>query len=100
MEALQREIGRIIPSVFPHLDLEAPHAGERTGTFDGPGSPRAAGWASPGSSGTTSGEPRSGAWRSAGVPRSVAMKITGHKTESVYRRYALVDAAASDEGLA
>ena len=27
----------------------------------------------------------------AGVPRSVAMKITGHKTESIYRRYAIVD---------
>ena len=24
------------------------------------------------------------------VPRSVAMKITGHRTESVYRRYAIV----------
>ena len=26
----------------------------------------------------------------AGVPRSAAMKLTGHKTESVYRRYAVV----------
>lgn len=27
----------------------------------------------------------------AGVPRSVAMSMVGHKTESVYRRYAIVD---------
>ena len=26
----------------------------------------------------------------ASVPRSVAMKLTGHKTESIYRRYAIV----------
>ena len=35
----------------------------------------------------------------AGVPRSVAMKLTGHKTESVYRRYAIADVAALAEGV-
>ncbi|HVO09991.1 MAG TPA: site-specific integrase [Vicinamibacteria bacterium] len=34
----------------------------------------------------------------AGVPRSTAMKLVGHKTESVYRRYAIVDAAMLKEG--
>jgi hypothetical protein len=29
----------------------------------------------------------------AGVPRSVAMKLIGHKTENVYRRYAIVSDA-------
>ena len=27
------------------------------------------------------------------MPRSVAMKLTGHKTENVYRRYAIVSDA-------
>src|SRR5205814_448445 len=36
----------------------------------------------------------------AGVPRSVAMKMVGHRTESIYRRYAIVDEAMLKEGSA
>jgi len=36
----------------------------------------------------------------AGVSRSVAMKLTGHKTEAVYRRYAIVSEADLREGVA
>jgi integrase len=35
----------------------------------------------------------------AGVSRSAAMKLTGHKTESAYRRYAIAAAAALAEGV-
>ena len=31
------------------------------------------------------------------MPRSAAMKMTGHKTEAVYRRYAIVDPAMLQE---
>jgi len=36
----------------------------------------------------------------AGVPRSAAMKMTGHKTESVYRRYAIVDESMLHDAVA
>ena len=36
----------------------------------------------------------------AGVPRSVAMSIVGHKTESIYRRYVIVDEAMHREAAA
>ena len=36
----------------------------------------------------------------ASVPRSTAMKMVGHKTESIYRRYAIVDEAMPKEGAA
>jgi|SRR5215510_10069041 len=34
----------------------------------------------------------------AGVPRSTAMKMVGHRTESIYRRYAIVDETMLKEG--
>jgi integrase len=34
----------------------------------------------------------------AGVPRSTAMRMVGHKTEAIYRRYAIVDEAMLREG--
>ena len=36
----------------------------------------------------------------AGVPHSTAMSLVGHKTESIYRRYAIVDEAMLQEGAA
>jgi integrase len=36
----------------------------------------------------------------AGVPRSTAMQMVGHKTESIYRRYAIVDPAMLREAAA
>jgi len=35
----------------------------------------------------------------AGVPRSVAMQLTGHRTEAVYRRYAIMAEADLREGV-
>jgi integrase len=36
----------------------------------------------------------------ASVPRSTAMKLTGHLTDSIYNRYAIVDSAMLEEGVA
>jgi len=91
VKALEKKLERIVPWLFPHLD--SPHAG--TPILD----PRKA-WAQ---ACKQAGLPevlihdlRRSAVRNmekVGVPRSVAMKISGHKTESVYRRYAIVSDA-------
>jgi integrase len=36
----------------------------------------------------------------AGVPRSAAMKLTGHLTDAIYNRYAIVDSSMLEEGVA
>ena len=89
-----------MPYVFPHLDPESPHAGNQLSDFRRT-------WATAcrraGLTGKIRHDFRRTAVRNmerAGVPRSVAMKITGHKTELIYRRYAIVDTKAIDEGLA
>ncbi len=90
VKALQRE-GRIVTALFPHLD--GPHIGQPRHNLRKAwrAACRAAGLP-----GLLVHDLRRSAVRSmerAGVPRSVAMKLTGHKTESVYRRYAIVSDA-------
>ncbi len=91
VKALEKKLGRIVPWLFPHLEgtlagrriMEPRKAWKRAC--------RAAGYP-----GLLIHDLRRSAVRNmkqAGVPRSVAMKITDHKTESVYRRYAIVSDA-------
>jgi integrase len=85
-EALQRKTGRIIPCVFHRR-----------------GQPMKSFWKAWKSACKAAGVPgriphdfRRTAVRNlerAGVSRSVAMKMVGHKTEAIYRRYAIVSDA-------
>ena len=86
VKALERRLGRILPMLFPHL------TGRRAGT---PRREFRKAWAA-GCPGMLRHDFRRTAVRNlerSGVPRSVAMKITGHRTEAVYRRYAIVSDA-------
>jgi integrase len=85
---LERRLGRVIPWIFPHLDGK--YIGQRMvdvrrvweGACRDAGVP-----------GILIHDLRRSAVRNmeaAGVPRSVAMKLTGHKTERIYARYSIV----------
>jgi integrase len=95
VDALGKELGRIIPFLFPHFD--GTHRGdERRGFRKAWASARKAA----GVPGRIPHDFRRTAVRNlerAGGPRSVAMKITGHKTEAVYRRYPIVSDADLQE---
>jgi len=91
VEALERKLGRVIPELLPHLSGR--HAGLRVADLRKTWG-RACRKAS--RPGILFHDLRRSAVRNleaAGVSRSVAMKITGHKTEAVYRRYAIVSDA-------
>jgi integrase len=92
---LERKAERVIPWLFPHLD--GAHAGERIAD---PRKAWEAACRASGLPGLLIHDLRRSAVRNmeqAGVPRSVAMKLTGHKTENVYRRYAIVSDADLEE---
>ena len=89
---LERETGRIITAVFHR-------SGKAVLSVDGAW--RAAATAA-GLPGALFHDLRRSAVRNmeaAGVSRSVAMKLSGHRTESIFRRYAIADSVALAEGV-
>jgi integrase len=92
VRGLERRLGQVVRYVFPHVG-KGKRAGQRRRDF------RKA-WATACRKAGLLGRVRHDFRRTAvrnlerrGVSRSVATKITGHKTESVYRRYAIVSDA-------
>jgi integrase len=98
---IERATGQIIPWVFVHFDSDGrTPLGSPIKDFRGA-------WAkacrAAGVPGRLVHDFRRTAVRNlerAGVPRSAAMRMTGHKTEAVYRRYAIVDSGMLQEAAA
>jgi integrase len=91
VRALEHQLGRVIPWLFPHFDGRFVGSRQLDPRRTWDAACRAAGVP-----GLLLHDLQRSAVRNmeqAGVPRSVATKLTGHKTESVYRRYAIVSPA-------
>ncbi len=96
VDALQKRLGRIVPYLFPYLAT-----GKRIGTRAGSRrSDFRKAWATACKAAGVPGRLRHDLRRTAardmereGIPRGVAMQIIGHKTEAMYRRYAIVSEA-------
>jgi integrase len=103
IKALERKLGKIIPWLFPHLSggAQQQSVGARHVAVIGePIRDFRRKWEAACKAAGVAGRLRHDLRRTAvrnmeqaGVPRSVAMKMTGHKTENIYRRYAIVSPA-------
>ena len=82
---VERQAGRIIPWVFHRNGAGVGKRGLRLAWMRALKAAKLDGGYR-----TISGERRCATWSGLAYPRSVAMKPTGHRTESVYRRYAIV----------
>lgn len=96
VEAAEKRLDRIIPWVFPRLGGVGVAVEDQGGPIRQFGKAWARACAAAGCPGRLVHDLRRSAVRNlerAGVPRSTAMRLVGHRTEAIYRRYAIVDEA-------